>query len=162
MEFETRKLRWRGLPYNSGCCILGCALACRPVLIILGLAGWHAWGLMRDPPPYVDEAWDANRAWALLQTGRPFGTMDSGVFERFPGYWTYFPWLGNAIHALAFWIGGLQLVRFSREVVVIRPRSSEDRIFAGSQLGWHLRRLDCRFPSGLLHTVHLVRSSGTG
>jgi 4-amino-4-deoxy-L-arabinose transferase-like glycosyltransferase len=47
----------------------------------------------------VDEAWNASRAWAFLDTGRAFGTLDAGVFERYEGYWTLFPWLGTAIHA---------------------------------------------------------------
>src|SRR5512132_401486 len=55
--------------------------------------------LMRVPAPFVDEGWNANRSWALLHTGRPFGTLDSGVFERYPGYWTYFPLIGASIHA---------------------------------------------------------------
>ncbi|MGH2351435.1 MAG: ArnT family glycosyltransferase [Chloroflexota bacterium] len=57
--------------------------------------------LLRTPAPNVDEAWNANRAWGMLQTGHAFGTMDSGVFDRYDGYWTYFPWLGTAIHAVA-------------------------------------------------------------
>jgi 4-amino-4-deoxy-L-arabinose transferase-like glycosyltransferase len=62
--------------------------------------------LMRLPVPFVDEGWNAGRSWALLHTGRPFGTMDSGVFERYPGYWTYFPLIGAAIHAAAIAVLG--------------------------------------------------------
>lgn len=65
--------------------------------------------LLSFPPPFVDEAWGANRAWAMLQTGRAFGTMDEGVFQRYPGYWNYMPWLGTAIHAVVLRAFGLSL-----------------------------------------------------
>ncbi len=70
----------------------------------------HLLSLMRTPAPFVDEGWNANRAWAFLATGRPFGTMDSGVFDRFDGYWTYFPWLGTWIHAQAIRFLGPELL----------------------------------------------------
>src|SRR5688572_549233 len=66
--------------------------------------------LLRMPAPYVDEGWNANRSWALLHTGRPFGSMDSGVFERYPGYWTYFPLLASAIHAAGIAVLGPTLL----------------------------------------------------
>ncbi|MDQ3930156.1 MAG: hypothetical protein M3328_13535, partial [Chloroflexota bacterium] len=65
--------------------------------------------LMRLPAPFVDEGWNANRSWALLHTGRPFGSMDSGVFERYPGYWTYFPLVAASIHAAAIAVLGPSL-----------------------------------------------------
>jgi 4-amino-4-deoxy-L-arabinose transferase-like glycosyltransferase len=71
--------------------------------------------LMRTPPPFVDEAWYASRAWAFIHTGRAFGTLDAGVFDNYDGYWTYFPWLGTLLHTLAIEALGLSLfsVRFA-------------------------------------------------
>src|SRR5438105_2633649 len=54
--------------------------------------------LVHTPATFVDEAWNANRSWALMHTGRAFGTLDAGVFDRYDGYWTYFPWLAAAAH----------------------------------------------------------------
>ena len=59
----------------------------------------HFFSLMRTPAPAIDEAWNANRAVAFLHTGRAFGSLDQGVFQKFDGYWTYFPWLAAFIHA---------------------------------------------------------------
>ncbi|MGH2459326.1 MAG: ArnT family glycosyltransferase, partial [Chloroflexota bacterium] len=85
----------------------------RPRILVIGWLAvvtiFNLLTLLSFPAPFVDEAWGANRAWALLQTGRAFGTMDQGVFQRFPGYWTYFPWLGTAIHAATIWAFGLSL-----------------------------------------------------
>lgn len=66
--------------------------------------------LLRTPAPDVDEAWNANRAWALLQSGQAFGTMDAGVFDKFDGYGRYFPWLGTFFHAVAISVGGPSLL----------------------------------------------------
>ncbi|MBN1810221.1 MAG: glycosyltransferase family 39 protein [Anaerolineae bacterium] len=71
------------------------------VVLFVAIAGLHVWSLMRFPTPFVDEAWLASRAWGFMQTGRAFGTLDVGVFDRFEGYWTFFPWLSTVIHALA-------------------------------------------------------------
>jgi hypothetical protein len=60
----------------------------------------HLLSLMRFPPPFVDEAWLTSRAWAFLSTGRAFGPLDSGIGERFDGYWTYNSWLTTWIHSL--------------------------------------------------------------
>src|SRR5438874_400733 len=68
--------------------------------LLIVVTGVHLATLLRYPPPFVDEGWNASRAWGLLHTGRAFGTLDAGVFQQYPGYWTFFPWLGTAIHAL--------------------------------------------------------------
>ncbi len=65
--------------------------------------------LVRIPPPFVDDAWYASRGWALIHTGRPFGTLDSGVFDRYQGYWTYIPWLGAWFVSLSIRVLGLSL-----------------------------------------------------
>ncbi len=80
------------------------------VVLLIAVAGVNLLSLLRYPAPFVDEGWNANRAWALLQTGRAFGTLDSGVFDRYEGYWTYFPWLGTSIHALGLRLLGLSLL----------------------------------------------------
>jgi 4-amino-4-deoxy-L-arabinose transferase-like glycosyltransferase len=77
------------------------------LLALLALSlGLHLWSLMRFPPPFVDEAWLASRAWSLIQTGQAFGPLDHGVFDRFEGYWTFFPWLPVWIQSLAFRLSG--------------------------------------------------------
>ena len=63
------------------------ALAC----VLVGVGAFNLYYLMRTPAAFVDEGWNANRAWGLLQTGRAFGTLDSGMFERYDGYRTLFP-----------------------------------------------------------------------
>jgi 4-amino-4-deoxy-L-arabinose transferase-like glycosyltransferase len=65
--------------------------------------------LMRTPLPMNDEAWNAARAWQLIQSGRAFSSLDSGVFDRFDGYWTMFPWLGVWFQSLAVRALGLSL-----------------------------------------------------
>lgn len=67
----------------------------------------HLWSLMRFPLPFVDEAWFASRAWGFIHTHRNFGTLDSGVFDRFEGYWTFFPWLPTWFQSLALRLTGV-------------------------------------------------------
>ncbi|HET9494395.1 MAG TPA: glycosyltransferase family 39 protein [Chloroflexia bacterium] len=86
------------------------------VVVVLGaVCVFHLGTLMANSIPHVDEAWNTSRAWGLVQTGRAFGTLDAGVFDRFDGYWTYFPWLGAAVHApFVFAFGpGLFATRFA-------------------------------------------------
>jgi len=61
----------------------------------------NAWSLMRYPAPFADEAWFGSRAWAFLHTGYNAGPLDAGVFDRFEGYWTIFPWLPTLFQAFA-------------------------------------------------------------
>jgi 4-amino-4-deoxy-L-arabinose transferase-like glycosyltransferase len=68
--------------------------------LFIALTVLHLWSLMRFPPPFVDEAWQGSRAWALIHTGRAFGPLDVGVFDRFEGHWTFFPWLPAWIQSL--------------------------------------------------------------
>lgn len=90
---ESVRISWRARAEAALPSWLPAALVFGAVLLISFLT------LMRMPAPYVDEGWNANRSWALLHAGRAFGSMDSGIFERYPGYWTYFPLLATAIHA---------------------------------------------------------------
>lgn len=78
-----------------------------PIALLAGVAALlHAVSLLRSRPPLVDEVWNLNRAWGLIQTGRPFGTLDAGVLDRFDGHWTYFPMLGTWFHAMAIQLLG--------------------------------------------------------
>lgn len=110
--------------------------------------------LIRVSLPYVDEGWNANRSCALLNTGRPFGTMNSGVFERYPGSLRYCPLVASLIHAASISVLGLHL--FTMRDVVFGPMlqnmpcDSADAIepsvslvsnrkgFAGGPEFWHL------------------------
>src|SRR4051794_38735742 len=61
---------------------------------------------MSTPSPFTDEGWNASRAWGLLHTGRAYGSLDAGVFDHYDGYWTYFPWIGTALHAIPVFLFG--------------------------------------------------------
>lgn len=64
------------------------------IILVFGLIFlFHLWSLMRYPGPHVDEVWLISRSWSYAHTGRVFGILDQGVFDRFDGYWTFFPWL---------------------------------------------------------------------
>lgn len=78
-------------------------------VLFAAVTGFHLVSLLRTPAPFVDEAWYAARAWALLHTGRAFGTLDAGVFDRFDGHWTFFPWLGTGFDAIAIHLLGVSL-----------------------------------------------------
>jgi len=95
----------------------GASCAARRWLVVAlagAVAALHLWSLLRFPAPFVDEAWFAARAWAFIHTGRPFSTLDAGVFDRFAGYWTFFPWLFTFIQSLSLRLAdepSLQAVR---------------------------------------------------
>ena len=76
------------------------------VAMFVVISAFHLWSLMRIPPPFVDEAWNAARVWGLIRTGRPFGQLDAGVFDRYEGYWTFFPWLAVWVQSLSVRIAG--------------------------------------------------------
>jgi hypothetical protein len=65
----------------------------------------HVWSLLRFPLPYVDEAWLVSRAWGYVETGRQFGDLDVGIFDRFEGTW-------RCLALLPTWLQSLGL-RFS-------------------------------------------------
>lgn len=73
------------------------------------MAAFHLWSLMRMPPPFVDEAWFASRAWEMLQSGRAVSSLDLGVVDSYDGYWTAFPWLLPAIQSVSLRVLGLSL-----------------------------------------------------
>jgi 4-amino-4-deoxy-L-arabinose transferase-like glycosyltransferase len=70
------------------------------VILFLVIIAFHLLTLFRTPGPHVDESWNASRAWGFLQSGKNFGPLDSGVFDKFDGYWTFFPSLVTWIYSL--------------------------------------------------------------
>jgi 4-amino-4-deoxy-L-arabinose transferase-like glycosyltransferase len=80
-----------------------------PALVLLGVGLFGFATLLNYPVTFVDEGWAADRAWSLLQTGHQFASVDSGVYQRYEGYWTYWPYLGTLIHAVFIWLFGLSL-----------------------------------------------------
>jgi hypothetical protein len=62
------------------------------------VAAVHGWSLLRFPAPFVDEAWFAARAWALV-CGRTYSSLDMGVIDQFRGGWYFFPLLPNLAYA---------------------------------------------------------------
>lgn len=78
------------------------------------LLAYHALTLLRYPAPFVDEAWFTSRAWSYLQSGRNFGPLDAGVFDRFPGYWTFLPLLPSWFLSPALWLTGAPTLLASR------------------------------------------------
>ena len=70
-----------------------------PVALFAAVVTFHLLTLMRFPAPFVDEAWFAGRAWALIHSGHAFSTLDMGIIEELEGYWTFFPWLPAWIQA---------------------------------------------------------------
>ncbi len=78
-------------------------------LLLVAIAALNLFSLLRTPAPFVDDAWFASRAWALIHTGRAFSTLDMGVSSYFPGAWTTIPWLGTWLQAIAMRAFGLSL-----------------------------------------------------
>ena len=80
-----------------------------PVLVLLAVAIFDIFTLRNFPTVFIDESWNANRAWTFLHTGQVFASVDSGVFQQYDGYWTYWPYLGTLIHAAFIWAFGLSV-----------------------------------------------------
>ncbi|MBF6612639.1 MAG: glycosyltransferase family 39 protein [Chloroflexi bacterium] len=138
---------------------------------------WRTWGaistlltaialfnlvfLMRFPAPFVDEGWNASRAWALIRTGRAFGTLDAGVFQNYDGYWTYFPWLAAWIHSLFMRLFGAELFSlrvaslFFGIVLLASVYSISNRLY-GSRVGLFAVIL-LSFSESFLLSSHLGR-----
>jgi 4-amino-4-deoxy-L-arabinose transferase-like glycosyltransferase len=88
------------------------------MVVLVAAALLNGLTLLQYPATFVDEGWNASRSLALLQTGRQFAGVDSGIYKQFEGYWTYWPWLGTAIHAAAIQLLGLSLSTM-REVSLV-------------------------------------------
>jgi hypothetical protein len=79
-------------------------------LMILAL---NLFSLMRYPPPFVDEAWNVSRAWAYLNTGQNYSSMDYDFIQQYPGYWRYYPLIPTWMFSLSFVAGpSLSAARF--------------------------------------------------
>lgn len=76
------------------------------VTLAIGLAVLHFSALTSFPVPHVDEGWFANRALGFLTNGVPFGSMDSGVFDRYSQPWLIFPLIPTVLQALVIRIVG--------------------------------------------------------
>ena len=53
---------------------------------------------MRFPAPFVDEGWNASRSWGMLTHGPGVRHARCGVYNQYPGFSRFFPWLGTALH----------------------------------------------------------------
>ncbi len=80
-----------------------------PTLVLAAVAVFGFVTLLNYPVTGVDETWNANRAWSFLQTGHQFASVDSGVYQQYDGYWTYWPYPGTLIHAVFIWLFGVSL-----------------------------------------------------
>ena len=131
------------------------------VVILVVLCG-HMLTLLRYPPPFVDEAWAANRAWALLVKGIAFGDLDAGVFEKYPGYWTYFPMLPTSIQAAALWLAGhpalwpLRLVSLAFGAILLGACYLIGRSTGSRSVGFVSCTLTALSPA-FLYSAHLAR-----
>ncbi|MFZ6026789.1 MAG: ArnT family glycosyltransferase [Chloroflexota bacterium] len=74
-------------------------------LLFVGILAWNLWPLNYTSQPLGDETWNTSRAWAYLQTGKNFSSMDSDLNTDFPGYWTFYPLLPTLFMSLALFAG---------------------------------------------------------
>lgn len=79
------------------------------VVAILAVLIFHLVFLLRFPPVFVDEAWMASRAWGWLQSGLNFSPLDAGVWDKFEGYWTFYPIVSTLLHAATIQLLGLKV-----------------------------------------------------
>jgi 4-amino-4-deoxy-L-arabinose transferase-like glycosyltransferase len=70
------------------------------LLILFGAICIHLPTLNLFPKPYSDEAWFAARGWYFAHIGVAFSTIDSGVIDKYPGYWSVIQWLPALILSL--------------------------------------------------------------
>lgn len=104
------------------------------IITIVGLMVWHLSTVVLYPYPHVDEAWFANRAMGYLTTGVPFGTMDAGVFDRYPQPWLIFPLIPTLLQALVLRVVG------AVDLMALRILS----LIAGAALLYSLYRIASR------------------
>ncbi|MBN1810215.1 MAG: glycosyltransferase family 39 protein [Anaerolineae bacterium] len=86
------------------------------VVLFVAVLAVHLWSLERFPAPFVDEAWLTSRAWAFIQTQRPFGALDPDVFTQFEGYWVVFPWLPTFAQSLVLRLSPVPVLFLARLV----------------------------------------------
>jgi 4-amino-4-deoxy-L-arabinose transferase-like glycosyltransferase len=132
-----------------------------PVVTLSAVIVFHLVTLLRTPAPFVDDAWYASRAWALIQTGRAYGCLDAGVFERFAGYWTILPalyaWLESlAIRALGLSLLTVRMVSLAAGLVLSGAVYASGRHLGGKSLGW-VAALLTLLSTAFLYSAHLAR-----
>jgi len=94
-------------------------------LVLCLVISWHAWTLNQIPEPFVDEAWFGNRAWSLVQSGVPYGTLDHGILDRYAGSALFYPLLPVVVQGMALAIAGepslaaLRLVSLAAGVMLL-------------------------------------------
>ena len=79
------------------------------VVAIIAVVIFHLVFLLRFPPVFSDEAWMASRAWGWLQSGLNFSPLDAGVWDKFEGYWTFYPLVPTLLHAATIQLLGLKV-----------------------------------------------------
>ena len=127
------------------------------VILVLSLAL-----LRRFPPVFVDEAWNANRAWTWLQTGVNAGSMDFGGWEHLAGYWHFYPLLPSILLASLMRVWGVSLIplRFlswSFGVLLLVSVYSIVRSLSGTRRSGLLACLLVLTSYAFLKSSHLVR-----
>ncbi len=133
-----------------------------PAALFCAVADFHAVTLLRYPSPFVDEAWLASRATGLLRTGRNFGVLDAGVFDRFDGYWTFFPWIPSWLQAQALrWFSdpsllAVRLVSLAFGLILLAAIYSIARRLAGTRAAL-LSVILLSLSKPFLYSAHLAR-----
>ena len=133
-----------------------------PIGITALLVIVHAATLLSYPAPFVDEGWFGSRAWAFRTTHQAFGDLDRGVFDRFPGYWTYFPWIPTCLQSFTFLastvpkLAPLRVLSLIAGAGLLFALFQLSRQLGGSLLGW-LTVLVVGFSRSFLYSAHLAR-----
>lgn len=132
-------------------------------ILLFSVAGiFHLWSLLRYPAVFVDEAWFGARAWNFITTGQAFSSLDSGVFDRFTGYFTYFPWLPVFLQSLAMRlfpqpeIIAIRLVSWLFGMILLGLVYLIGRRLGGQKLGL-LSAAMCAYSWPFLYSAHLGR-----
>lgn len=82
-------------------------LAALAVVIALAIVGLSLPSLASYPSVFIDEPWNANRAWNRLQAGENYTTIDVGPYPEGKGIGT--PSLASAVLVVSFRLLGLGL-----------------------------------------------------
>jgi len=134
--------------------------------ILTGLAivtiALHSLSLMRYPPPFVDEAWNASRAWAYIQTGHAFSSLDYDLCQNYKGYWTFFPLIPTLLETLFLrWAPEPSLLAVRLEALLFGFILLAIICFSGWKLGgWRLGLVGALYTSlstPFLSSAHLGR-----
>ncbi len=158
---KRRHLIFRKITLKDSILHKNWARASVPVLVLL-IAAFHLWGLMRYPAPFVDEAWLGARAWNFLTTGQAFGVFDLGWVDQFEGYWTFLPWLPTVFFSWGMrWFAqpsliGIRLVSFGSGLFLLAAVYLIAKSVGGARLG-KLSILIVAFSLPFQYSSHLGR-----